>query len=158
MATTRRYSVIGRCRVPLSAHSHQLNPVSNKNVGDKNFSRHVIKNETSMSPQEKTSKSYLCTPDIYTKERSLCPILRPQVSKSPILFPWNFLYVNLFVWKLRSTSLRVQFSLPFVNLLGKTSIRSRRVTHQKAYGVQIAKDKNLWTKKIAKRCTTLPKK
>lgn len=81
MATTRRYSVIGRSRVPLSAHSHQLNPVSNKNLGDKNFSRHVIKNETSMSPQEKTSKSYLCTPDIYTKERSLCPILRPQAKR-----------------------------------------------------------------------------
>lgn len=130
MATTRRYSVIGRCRVPLSAHSHQLNPVSSKNVGQKNFSCHLIKNKTSMSPQEKTSKSYLCTPDIYTKERSLCPVLRPQVSKCPIFLPRNFLYVNLFVYKRRSTSLRVQFSLRFVNLFsGKTSIRSRRVTH-----------------------------
>ena len=91
MATTRRYSVIGRCRVPLSAHSHQLNPVSSKNVGQKNFSCHLIKNKTSMSPQEKTSKSYLCTPDIYTKERSICPVLRPQVSKCPIFLPCNFL-------------------------------------------------------------------
>ena len=77
---TRRYSVVGRAgRPPLSAHSHQVNSVNKKNLDGNNFASHLIKTKTPSSPTMKGPKPVLCTPDVYTKERSFCPILRPQV-------------------------------------------------------------------------------
>lgn len=78
---TRRCSVLGRGRPPLSAHSHQVNSVNSKSIDGNNFSSHLIKTKMPSSPLLKRPKAVSCTPDIYTKERSLCPVLRPQAKR-----------------------------------------------------------------------------
>jgi len=76
---TRRYSIVGRGRPPLSAHSQQVNSINRKPLGSDKYSSHLAKTPT--SPTLKGAKSVLCTPDVYyTKERSLCQVARPQVS------------------------------------------------------------------------------
>lgn len=80
---TRRYTLVGRGRPPLSAHSHQVNSVNSKTLDGNNFTSHVIKTKAPSSPAMKGSKASSCTPDVYTKQRSLCPILRPQVCLCP---------------------------------------------------------------------------
>lgn len=76
---TRRYSIVGRGRPPLSAHSQQVNSINRKPLGSDKYSSHLVKTPT--SPTLKGAKSVLCTPDVYyTKERSLCQVARPQVS------------------------------------------------------------------------------
>lgn len=78
---TRRYTLVGRGRPPLSAHSHQVNSVNSKTLDGNNFTSHVIKTKAPSSPAMKGSKASSCTPDVYTKQRSLCPILRPQAKR-----------------------------------------------------------------------------
>lgn len=77
---TRRYSIVGRGRPPLSAHSQQVNSINRKPLGSDNYSSHLAKTPT--SPTLKGAKSVLCTPDVYyTKERSLCQVARPQAKR-----------------------------------------------------------------------------
>ena len=76
---TRRYSIVGRGRPPLSAHSQEVNSINRKPLSSDKYSLHLAKTPT--SPTLKGAKSVLCTPDVYyTKERSLCQVARPQVS------------------------------------------------------------------------------
>lgn len=86
MATTRRYSITGRGRPPLSAHSHPVNSISRKIVDGSNISSQVIKAKTPQSPAFNGSKTVLCTPDVYSKDRSVCPSSRPQVCRFPMFF------------------------------------------------------------------------
>lgn len=78
---TRRYSIEGRGRPPLSAHGHQLNSISRKILNSGTTSSHQMKAKAPPSPAFKGSKPVLCTPDVYSKERSVCPSSRPQVKR-----------------------------------------------------------------------------
>lgn len=70
-----------RGRPPLSAHSHQVNSVSRKILDADSFLSDPIKAKAPLSPSFKRSKTALCTPDVYSKERSVCPSSRPQVKR-----------------------------------------------------------------------------
>ncbi|XP_022806208.1 transcription factor E2F3-like [Stylophora pistillata] len=79
---TRRYSIDGRSRPPLSAHSQQVNSIGRKILDSSSTSSHPMKTKAPLSPAFKGSKPVLCTPDVYSKERSVnCSSSRPQVKR-----------------------------------------------------------------------------
>lgn len=80
----RRCSFVSRGRPPLSAHSQQVNSgssVSRKSLDADTILSDSIKAKAPLSPLLKSSKTVPCTPDVYTKERSVCPSSRPQVKR-----------------------------------------------------------------------------